>query len=134
MSFTPTSEQQAAIDAFRIRGDMVLEAGAGTGKTSTLKLLAAELPMKRGLYLAYNSAIAREAKGSFPSSVETMTAHSLGYRWLNRQWGSALRERLNAPRVPAYETAKRLGANQPLIIGGSSPKVIQPNQQTSTLR
>ncbi|WP_329344851.1 hypothetical protein OG866_44610 (plasmid) [Streptomyces sp. NBC_00663] len=36
----PTAEQSGAIDAFR-RGDhLVLQAGAGTGKTTTLSMIA----------------------------------------------------------------------------------------------
>lgn len=40
-AITPTTEQQAAIDAFTAGGTVVVHAGAGTGKTSTLRLLAA---------------------------------------------------------------------------------------------
>jgi ATP-dependent exoDNAse (exonuclease V) beta subunit len=37
----PTGEQQAIIDASQSGADLVIEAGAGTGKTSTLRLVAA---------------------------------------------------------------------------------------------
>ena len=39
---TPTEEQQAIIDAYRTGRNLVIEAGAGTGKTTTLKMLGAE--------------------------------------------------------------------------------------------
>jgi hypothetical protein len=47
----------------------VIEAGAGTGKTSTLRLVATTQPRRRALYVAYNKAIASDAKRSFPASV-----------------------------------------------------------------
>jgi HD domain len=40
--FTPTGEQQTAPDAFATGGSLVIEAGAGSGKTSTLRLLKAK--------------------------------------------------------------------------------------------
>jgi superfamily I DNA/RNA helicase len=46
---TPTGEQQAAVDAFATGATVVIEAGAGTGKTSTLRLLAAARPQAKGL-------------------------------------------------------------------------------------
>jgi ATP-dependent exoDNAse (exonuclease V) beta subunit len=63
---TPTGEQQAIIDASQSGDDLVIEAGAGTGKTSTLRLLATAQPRRRGLYVASNKAIASDAKRSFP--------------------------------------------------------------------
>ena len=39
-ALTPTTEQQAAVDAFTTGSTVVVHAGAGTGKTSTLRLLA----------------------------------------------------------------------------------------------
>lgn len=52
---------------------------AGTGKTSTLELLARRFPQLRFLYIAFNRATADEAKGRFPSNVTSKTAHSLAY-------------------------------------------------------
>lgn len=75
MSYPPTPEQQAAIDAFRRAQNITLEAGAGTGKTSTLKFLAAQVPMHQGIYMAYNASIAREAAREFPPNVVCKTGH-----------------------------------------------------------
>jgi ABC-type transport system involved in cytochrome c biogenesis ATPase subunit len=63
---TPTLEQQAITDAYLAKANLVIEAGAGTGKTSTLRLLASAAPERRGVYVAYNRAIADDAKRSFP--------------------------------------------------------------------
>lgn len=105
-TLTPTGEQQAAIDAFATGGTVVIEAGAGTGKTSTLRLLAAARPRARGLYVAYNKAIQVEAERSFGRNVEARTAHSLAYR----AFGAPMRHRLNGPRVTSRDAATILRA------------------------
>jgi hypothetical protein len=102
---TPTAEQQAIIDAYLTGQKMVIEAGAGTGKTSTLKMLGAAAPNRSGLYIAYNKAIASDAGRSFPGHVECRTAHSLAYRAIGHQY----RARLNGPRQPARAAARILG-------------------------
>lgn len=111
--FTPTGEQQAALDAFATRGSLVIEAGAGSGKTSTLQLLAEARPSARGLYLAYNKAIQTDAAKRFPRSVVCRTAHSLAYA----THGAKMRHRLNSPRVPATRVAAILGQHQPMLLG-----------------
>jgi hypothetical protein len=52
MSFTPTEEQRAIVEAFRSRRNLVVEAGAGAGKTSTLKQCATAMPGMRGSLIA----------------------------------------------------------------------------------
>lgn len=117
-SFRPTQEQVAAIEAFESGSDMVLEAGAGTGKTATLKLMAAARPNLRGVYVAYNSSIAKDAQASFPKGVDCRTAHSFAYRWTAQAWGrNALQKRLNGPRIPAMQAARILGAKDVLRLG-----------------
>ena len=108
----PTGEQQAIIDASQSGADLVIEAGAGTGKTSTLRLVAATQPRRHGLYVAYNKAIAIDAKRSFPASVTCATAHSLAFRAVGRRFA----HRLNGPRMPARQTACELGITRPLAI------------------
>jgi len=102
----PTPEQQAAIDAFASGATVVIEAGAGTGKTSTLRLLAAARPQAKGLYVAYNKAIQVEAERSFPRNVEARTAHSLAYR----DFGAPMRHRLSGPRITSRQAAAILAA------------------------
>jgi hypothetical protein len=105
MAFQPTNEQQQAIDAFRTGKNMVLEAGAGTGKTSTLKLLAAAMPERKGLYLAFNKSVAVEAQSSFPANVTCSTVHSVAYRQVV---DSVRRRRLNGNRQTGTEAARLL--------------------------
>lgn len=109
MSFSPTAEQEAIIEAFATGEDMVIEAGAGTGKTSTLKLLAQSTD-RTGYYLAFNKAVQVEAERAFPSNVKVKTTHALA-------WGAviarnpALKRRLNERKRPSREqVATTLGA------------------------
>ena len=122
---TPTEEQQAIIDAYRTGRNLVIEAGAGTGKTTTLKMLGADKPGRKGIYIAYNKAIATDAKRSFPAGVQCATAHSFAYGAVGRMF----RHRLNGPRIPAAQTAKILGITRPLTV----PGVILAPQQTTRL-
>jgi superfamily I DNA/RNA helicase len=73
-------EQHMALAAFSTGEDMVITAGAGTGKTSTLRLLAASTT-RGGIYVAFNKSIAEEARRSFPASVTARTAHSFAWQW-----------------------------------------------------
>lgn len=126
----PTPEQVVAIDAFTTNENMIVEAGAGTGKTTTLKMMAKAMPRRRGLYIAYNAAIARESADTFPDNVECRTAHSVAYRWTASKWGNGkLRERLNSPRMPTRETARILGSRDPVRI--SSDLVLAPERIAS---
>ncbi len=83
--FPPTPEQQDILDAFAKGGDMVIIAGAGTGKTSTISMLADALYEQdrtaRGVYIAFNKAIATEVKSKFfYGNVDASTIHSLAFR------------------------------------------------------
>jgi superfamily I DNA/RNA helicase len=109
---TPTDEQEAAAIAFHAGDHLAIQAGAGTGKTTTLSLLAARTP-RRGRYLAYNRAIATDATARFPPTVTCTTAHSLAYRALGHRY----RHRLGAPRRPAWKSGRDLGITRPVQIG-----------------
>ncbi|MGW7406823.1 UvrD-helicase domain-containing protein [Streptomyces sp. NPDC054833] len=109
---TPTDEQAHAIRAFRDGHHLVLQAGAGTGKTSTLGLLAASTG-RRGRYLAFNKDIARDAAARFPRSVLCRTAHATAYAAL----GHRFVRRLNSPRQPAWRIGQALGISSPVRIG-----------------
>ena len=72
----PVREQQRAVDLFLAGGNLRIDACAGTGKTTTLRLLAESKP-GRGLYLAFNRAIALEAQQRFPAHVKCATTYSV---------------------------------------------------------
>jgi hypothetical protein len=113
MNHRPTAEQAAIVAAAKTGADLVIEAGAGTGKTSTLKMLAAEDARCRGVYIAYNRAIATDAARDFPRTVTCKTAHALAFGAIGRQFA----HRLGGPRVPAQRTAQILGINGPVKVG-----------------
>lgn len=99
-TLAPTPEQQAVIDGALSGNHLVVQAGAGTGKTSTLEMTAAAL-RKPMLYLAYNKTTADDATKRFPIHVQCRTAHSLAYRAVGAQY----KDRLNGPRQPSYVAA-----------------------------
>lgn len=103
-TFHPTAEQEAALAAYATGDDLIIEAGAGTGKTATLKLLAESDPTRRGQYIAFNRAIVQEAQERMPGHVNAATAHSLAFRAVGRRYA----HRLNAPRMRSHEIAQRL--------------------------
>lgn len=103
MKLTP--EQDAIVDAFKSTLDLRVQAGAGTGKTSTLVTLADVDEDADGLYIAYNKAIQTDAQAKFGFNVECSTSHSLAFRAV----GVNYKHRLNGARLPVRETARRLG-------------------------
>jgi superfamily I DNA/RNA helicase len=120
--FTPTSEQQAVVDLFRFGDSIAVEAGAGTGKTTTLRLLA-EASDGRGQYVAFNRSIVNEASRTMPDNVACDTMHGLAYRALGKQY----RSRLNSSaRQRGDQVARFLGLQSLVISYGSQRKVIQP--------
>lgn len=112
VALKPTDEQQAAADAFHAGEHLALQAGAGTGKTTTLAELA-RATRRRGRYLAYNRAIARDASTRFPPTVSCKTAHALAYAAVGHRYT----RRLNAPRRPAWQTGHTLGITKAIRIG-----------------
>ncbi|MCX2561691.1 UvrD-helicase domain-containing protein [Acetobacter farinalis] len=77
-----TPEQTAILEQEPTSSFRVV-AGAGCGKTSTLELFSRKWSRHRGLYLAFNAAIAADARTRFPAWVEARTANSYAYRSLN---------------------------------------------------
>lgn len=114
----PTDEQQAAIDLFNTGESIAVEAGAGTGKTSTLVLMANETS-DRGQYVAFNAAIVKDSGKRFPPEVQANTAHSLAYR----AFGHRYRHRLNSPRMFGEQIARILGIDR-LVIEVDGERVV----------
>lgn len=112
-TYKPTDEQQAVIDACRTGSNVVVEAAAGAGKTSTLRL-AAQGMRGRVLYVAYNKAAATEAKQSFPPRVRCSTVHGLAFGAVGRFYA----HRLGARREPAKVTAEKLNVRSPVEVAG----------------
>ena len=74
-----TKEQEDILNSVKKYKNIKINAFAGTGKTSTLKLIANTHENKKILYLAFNSAIKNEASKIFPSNTFVKTTHGLAY-------------------------------------------------------
>ena len=112
-SLQPTPEQEAILDAVRQGDNLVIEAGAGTGKTSTLKLIAEANPAIKILYVAYNRAAKDDAQRRMPANVKTVTSHGLAYQAVGRMF----RDRLRGGRPTSDAVAEFLRITDPLDLG-----------------
>ncbi|MEV5998888.1 UvrD-helicase domain-containing protein [Streptomyces griseomycini] len=74
--YPPTAQQQAIITAAVEGKNVAVQALAGTGKTSTLVMIAAQMLERRIGYIAFNRAIADEAGQKFGRNVTARTSHS----------------------------------------------------------
>lgn len=81
-----TDQQQLVFDTVaKGSGHCVVEARAGTGKTTTaLESLYYTLEGSRVIFVAFNKIIADELKDRVPSGVTAMTLHSFGLRTITR--------------------------------------------------
>lgn len=126
-TFAPTAEQQACISLFLTGESMVIEAGAGTGKTSTLRLLAESAPHRQMLYLAYNKAIVEDVNMTMPRNVRASTAHALAYQAIGKRY----RARLDRGRQRRKQVAAKLGIDAPMVFkqdDGAPPKRLSEAQ------
>src|SRR5258706_2188244 len=87
-----TKEQIAIVDS---RGNIKINAVAGSGKTTTLIEYARVRPGEKILYLAFNKAVKLEAERKFSekkvSNVRIETAHSLAYSQIVRRGNYTLK-------------------------------------------
>ncbi len=79
-SYPPTAQQQAIIDAALAGQNVAVQALAGTGKTSTLRMVAESMPERRILYIAFNKTIAHEARQSMSGNVTAVTFNAYARR------------------------------------------------------
>ena len=101
--FTPTQQQLDILAAFKTTRVLKVNACAGSGKTSTLELLAADNPQP-SLLLAFNKSIADEAGRRFPKHVSCRTMNSIAYEG----FGVKLHHKLNANKNPKLNTMRSL--------------------------
>jgi hypothetical protein len=122
--FRPTAQQADIMDGVASGANLVVEAGAGTGKTRTLCMAAETMPPgRRGIYVGFNKAIVDEAKGKFPSHISCSTGHALAFRAL----GYAYKKRLAGPRVTSSQAAEIMGVTAPLpLITSGGPRHMDP--------
>lgn len=103
----PTEEQQAAVDKFLTGWPLKITAFAGSGKTTTLRMLA-QADRRRGIYLAFNKAVATEARATFPPSANCLTTHAIAFRAMISRYRSTAKmvDTLHAKQLAAlsFET------------------------------
>jgi hypothetical protein len=95
----PTQEQQAALDAYLTGESLRIEALAGTGKTTTLRMLVGAGSPRGGrlLYTSFGTKVVADAKKSFPRQCKVATNHALAWGVGRRfQAAGRLRNRLTA--------------------------------------
>ena len=103
VEFTPSKYQKDIFDVIEHGvGNIVIEAAAGSGKTSTLIKAIKLIPIdKRILFCAFNTDIVKELKRKIKDSdnVDIRTVHSLGYLMIQRN--------LNKFNIPINENKYR---------------------------
>lgn len=104
MSFKPSQYQQAVfnwfMDHLTTKGALVVEAVAGSGKTTTIVKAAEYIPSThKAIFLAFSKAIATELGDKLPDHVQAKTLNALGY-------GVLMRASTVRPEVDAKKTFK----------------------------
>src|ERR1700680_368589 len=94
-----TSEQaDICTDPLDRGGLVVVNAYAGSGKSTTLRLLAETHPRQKFLYLCFNKTVADAARQVFPSNVRVSTMHGVAYGAMCKRFASS---KLGRDRRPA---------------------------------
>jgi superfamily I DNA/RNA helicase len=76
----PTDEQTSILSKVSNTNDnLLINAFAGTGKTTTLELIQEVIGPEPVLYLCFNKRVAEEAKRKFPSTTSVRTLNSQGH-------------------------------------------------------
>ncbi|MER7937923.1 MULTISPECIES: UvrD-helicase domain-containing protein [unclassified Streptomyces] len=110
-AYPPTDEQRVIIEGAARRGlNMAVMALAGTGKSSTLKMLSHRMPGKKIVYLAFNRSVAAEAReaqarGEYAKNLLASTANSYAAKVADKR----LNNRLPSNKARGF---KKLSAQQ----------------------
>ncbi|MBL8677288.1 MAG: ATP-dependent helicase, partial [Alphaproteobacteria bacterium] len=94
-----TQEQHDIVVAVNTKENLLVSALAGTGKTTTLRLIAEAYPDRKVLYLAYNKNMQLDARKIFPDHVNCKTIHALAYQEVGHQYQDKLSSKLQASDV-----------------------------------
>ena len=93
MALKPTEEQLHCIATAKANQRTKINAIAGSGKSSTLVLIAKEIEVP-SICLSFNKITASEAAAKFPRHVECRTTHSLAYE----AFGRDMHHKLSRPK------------------------------------
>lgn len=101
-----TPEQEAIVSFVRDRREsLLIDAGPGSGKTTTLVMAAHAMDPAPTLCLAFNKKIAEEMAKRMPSHIQCATMNSIGHR----AWGQHLSKRLTLSTDKSYKLVKAYG-------------------------
>jgi F-box protein 18 (helicase) len=103
----PTYEQEDIIKKFGEGKHLLIRAFAGTGKTSTLRMITQAYPKRRFLYIVFNKAASQDAQKRFGSNVNVRTLHSLAFGFMVSRMNMS--NLVNSYRIPTI--ADILGIN-----------------------
>jgi hypothetical protein len=79
----PTQEQAYSTEMGVKGNDLIINAYAGTGKSTNLEMIANALPHLKILYVTFGKENIVAARKSFPDNVYCATAHSLAYQYID---------------------------------------------------
>ncbi|MBF6171113.1 UvrD-helicase domain-containing protein [Nocardia blacklockiae] len=128
-SYPPSPQQQAVYDAVLAGSSVKIQAGAGAGKTSTLKGCARRIgradPNAKIVYIAFNKTVQLEAAAAMPANVEARTGHSIAVVWGGKKRQNRLDSNTALRKPDAM--ARHLGLRQALTAGPEPP--LSPAEQ-----
>lgn len=114
-----TDEQIEIRDTARTGEDLIIQAGAGSGKSSTLREIAMDLIGKKSLYVVYNTAAREDAEKKAPKGMLCKTRHSLAYGAV----GWKYRDRNRKGRMTSGALARRLK----ILKAEEYPGILEPH-------
>lgn len=103
--FLPSNEQLEIIKSALTGKDIKVQAFAGTGKTTTIRLVSQAL-CKTSLYIAFNKAIIEQATGLVKTSART--AHSIAFRDTIGQHSSYKEKYANKAKLWSNKTLQNI--------------------------
>jgi hypothetical protein len=125
----PTAEQKAIVDAYLRRLNLVINAYAGSGKTTILKMLAEASPRLRFLYVAYNKTAQLDARAKFPVNTRAYTSHGLAFQPMITM---ARRVGKGQKYLRSFELARLMKISQPTRL--SDQRVLAPGQLATLVK
>jgi hypothetical protein len=136
--FPPTPQQREVVDAVLTGDDVVVRALAGTGKTSTLQLIARRLkrekPRQRIVYVAFNKSIQLEAQSKMPDNVESRTGDSIAYRAMPKEITAKMRSEGRLTKLKEIATAFGIGPSVNPDRPDNSDEKLSSQKVTSIIR
>lgn len=94
-----TDEQQHSVDLAVTGESLKVEAGAGSGKTSDLTAISHNMGKRKGLYLAFNQSVIKDARGRFHPNTECRTTHSVAYSFVGHLYNGRIQKKSLASRI-----------------------------------